>query len=92
MVANLSGPEIIGLLVLFLLILGAKEIPAMLNRKRHRIHEFKQAIREVQQEVAELFESGAVHDDGKAYHLHKLIFWLFAALVIAMGAVALGLL
>ena len=91
-VANVSWTEVIGLLLVLLLILGAREIPEILKGNRHVRHEFKKAICEVRQEVVEIFKTGGAHDDGKAYRLHELIFWLFAALVLAMGAMALGLL
>ena len=90
-VAMIGQPEIIGLLVILVTMLGARKLPELLNGLRHDIHEFKQATREVQSDVAEALETKPAGDGGKTFRLHEFLFWLIVSLVVAMYALALGL-
>ena len=91
--AMFGWPEAFAVLVIILVMLGAKRIPELLNGMKHGIHEFMRATREVQDEVAEALETKAVDDDENVFRRHEFIFWLIVALVVvAMCAAALGLL
>jgi len=85
-------PEAFGVLVILLVLLGAKRIPDLLNGVKHGIHEFYDATRrEVEREVAEAIETWAVEDDRKEFRRYEFILWLIVALVVvAMCAAALG--
>ena len=94
-VAVMGWPEIIGVLtraVILVVILGANEIVERLKGTRHGLNEFKQAIPEIQRDVTEASETKTTKHERATIRLHPFIFWLFVALVIAMLAVALGLL
>jgi len=87
-VAMIGQPEIFGLLVILVTMLGAHKIPELLNGMRHGIHEFKQATRE----VAKALETEAKAGDGRRFHRYGFKFWLIVVLgVAAMWAVALAL-
>lgn len=47
----LGWPEIIGILVIVLVLFGAKKVPELMRGMGHGIKEFKKATREVQDEV-----------------------------------------
>jgi sec-independent protein translocase protein TatA len=91
-VAMIGQPEIFGLLVILVTMLGAHKIPELLNGMRHGIHEFKQATREVEDEVAKALETEAKAGDGRRFHRYGFKFWLIVVLgVAAMWAVELAL-
>ncbi len=47
----LGWPEIIGILVIVLVLFGAKKVPELMRGMGHGIKEFKKATRDVQDEV-----------------------------------------
>jgi len=47
----LGWPEIMGILVIVLVLFGAKKVPELMRGMGHGIKEFKKATREVQDEV-----------------------------------------
>lgn len=49
--AFLGWPEIIGILIIVLVLFGAKRVPELMKGLGHGIKEFKKASREVQDEV-----------------------------------------
>jgi sec-independent protein translocase protein TatA len=51
LLAWLGWPEIIGILVIVLVLFGAKRVPELMRGMGHGIKEFKKATREVQDEV-----------------------------------------
>ena len=51
MFAFLGWPEIIGILIIVLVLLGAKRVPELMKGLGSGIKEFKKASREVQEEV-----------------------------------------
>ena len=88
----LGWPEIIGVLVIVLVLLGAKHIPELFRGMRHGMHEFRQATREVEDEVAKAWETAADAGDRKGFHRYGFKFWLIVALgVAALWAAALAL-
>lgn len=56
MLAMLGWPEIIGILVIVLVLFGAKKVPELMRGMGHGIKEFKKATREVQDEVQRAIE------------------------------------
>jgi sec-independent protein translocase protein TatA len=54
--AMLGWPEIIGILVIVLVLFGAKKVPELMRGMGHGIKEFKKATREVQDEVQRAIE------------------------------------
>ena len=90
--AMFGWPEAFGVLVIILVMLGAKRIPELLNGMKHGIHEFYDwTRREVEREVAEVLETKAVEDRGKEFRRHEFILWIIVALgVAAIYAVALS--
>jgi sec-independent protein translocase protein TatA len=52
----LGWPEIIGILVIVLVLFGAKKVPELMRGMGHGIKEFKKATREVQDEVQRAIE------------------------------------
>jgi sec-independent protein translocase protein TatA len=54
--AMLGWPEIIGILVIVLVLFGAKKVPELMRGLGHGIKEFKKATREVQDEVQRAIE------------------------------------
>ena len=91
-VEMLGWPEIIGILVIVLVILGAKQIQELLRGMRHGLHEFMQATREVEDEVTKAWETATDADDRKDFHRYGFKFWLIVALgVAALWATALAL-
>ena len=51
LIAMLGWPEIIGILVIVLVLFGAKKVPELMRGMGHGIKEFKKATRDVQDEV-----------------------------------------
>jgi sec-independent protein translocase protein TatA len=91
-VAMLGWPEITALLVIVLIILGAQKIPELLDGTRRGFHEFMQATREVEDEVAKALETEANADGGERFHRYGFKFWFIVALgVAAVWVVALAL-
>ena len=90
--AMLGWPEIIGILIIVVVIFGAKQIPELFKGMGHGIHEFMQATRQVDRDVADDWETEATEDTGKAFRRYGFTFWLIVALgVTAMCAVAVAL-
>ncbi|HEU0011062.1 MAG TPA: twin-arginine translocase TatA/TatE family subunit [Verrucomicrobiae bacterium] len=56
LLAWLGWPEIIGILVIVLVLFGAKRVPELMRGMGHGIKEFKKATREVQDEVQRAIE------------------------------------
>jgi sec-independent protein translocase protein TatA len=56
LLAMLGWPEIIGILVIVLVLFGAKKVPELMRGMGHGIKEFKKATREVQDEVQRAIE------------------------------------
>lgn len=56
LIAMLGWPEIIGILVIVLVLFGAKKVPELMRGMGHGIKEFKKATREVQDEVQRAIE------------------------------------
>jgi sec-independent protein translocase protein TatA len=54
--AMLGWPEIIGILVIVLVLFGAKKVPELMRGMGHGIKEFKKATRDVQDEVQRAIE------------------------------------
>lgn len=52
----LGWPEIIGILVIVLVLFGAKKVPELMRGMGHGIKEFKKATRDVQDEVQRAIE------------------------------------
>lgn len=52
----LGWPEIIGILVIVLVLFGAKKVPELMRGMGHGLKEFKKATREVQDEVQRAIE------------------------------------
>ena len=52
----LGWPEIIGILIIVLVLFGAKKVPELMRGMGHGIKEFKKATREVQDEVQRAIE------------------------------------
>jgi Sec-independent protein translocase protein TatA len=91
-VAVLGWPEIIGILVIVLVIVGAKQIAELLKGMRHGLHELMQATREVEDEVTKAWKTAADAGDGKDFQRYGFKFWLIVALgVAALWATALAL-
>ena len=90
--AIIGWPELIGILVILLLILGARYIPELLGGMRRGFHEFMQATREIEDEVAKALGTKANAGDGRGFPGYGLKFWIVVALgVAAIWAVALAL-
>jgi sec-independent protein translocase protein TatA len=88
----MGWPEIIGILLIVMVILGAKQIPELLKGMRHGLHEFMQATREVEDEVTKAWETAADAGDGKDLPRYGFKFWLIVALgVAALWAAAFAL-
>jgi Sec-independent protein translocase protein TatA len=88
-VAEMGWPEIIGLLIIVVTILGAKQVPGLLNGINHGLREFMKANREVQDDVAAPWGNIDAHKGGKASHLREFIFWFITAIVVVIYALAL---
>jgi sec-independent protein translocase protein TatA len=56
LIAMLGWPEIIGILVIVLVLFGAKKVPELMRGMGHGIKEFKKATRDVQDEVQRAIE------------------------------------
>jgi sec-independent protein translocase protein TatA len=56
MLAFLGWPEIVAILVIVLVLFGAKRVPELMRGMGHGIKEFKKATREVQDEVQRAIE------------------------------------
>jgi sec-independent protein translocase protein TatA len=56
LIAMLGWPEIIGILVIVLVLFGAKKVPELMRGMGHGLKEFKKATREVQDEVQRAIE------------------------------------
>jgi len=56
LLAMLGWPEIIGILVIVLVLFGAKKVPELMRGLGSGIKEFKKASREVQDEVQRAME------------------------------------
>lgn len=56
LLAMLGWPEIIGILIIVLVLFGAKKVPELMRGMGHGIKEFKKATREVQDEVQRAIE------------------------------------
>jgi sec-independent protein translocase protein TatA len=56
MFAMLGWPEIIGILIIVLVLFGAKKVPELMRGMGHGIKEFKKATRDVQDEVQRAIE------------------------------------
>jgi sec-independent protein translocase protein TatA len=56
LLAMLGWPEIIGILVIVLVLFGAKKVPELMRGMGHGLKEFKKATREVQDEVQRAIE------------------------------------
>jgi len=52
----LGWPEIIGILIIVLVLFGAKRVPELMRGMGHGIKEFKKATRDVQDEVQRAIE------------------------------------
>ena len=60
MLAMLGWPEIMGILVIVLVLFGAKKVPELMRGMGHGIKEFKKATRDVQDEVQRAIEDDPV--------------------------------
>lgn len=56
--AMLGWPEIVAILVIVLVLFGAKKVPELMRGMGHGIREFKKATRDVQDEV-----NRAIHEE-----------------------------
>lgn len=56
LLAMLGWPEIIGILIIVLVLFGAKKVPELMRGMGHGIKEFKKATRDVQDEVQRAIE------------------------------------
>ena len=56
LLAMLGWPEIIGILIIVLVLFGAKRVPELMRGMGHGIKEFKKATRDVQDEVQRAIE------------------------------------
>ena len=56
MFAMLGWPEIIGILVIVLVLFGAKKVPELMRGLGHGIKEFKKATKDVQDEVQQAID------------------------------------
>ena len=56
LLAMLGWPEIIGILVIVLVLFGAKKVPELMRGMGHGLKEFKKATRDVQDEVQRAIE------------------------------------
>lgn len=52
----LGWPEIVGILIIVLILFGAKRVPELMRGLGHGIKEFKKASREVQEEIQNAIE------------------------------------
>lgn len=57
MLAMLGWPEIVAILVIVLILFGAKKVPELMKGLGQGIREFKKASREVQEEIQREIES-----------------------------------
>jgi sec-independent protein translocase protein TatA len=57
MLAMLGWPEIVAILVIVLILFGAKKVPELMRGLGQGIKEFKKASREVQEEIQREIES-----------------------------------
>ncbi len=55
---TLGPPEIIGILVLVLLLFGAKRLPELARSLGQGVKEFRKSVREISEEVSEGDEDG----------------------------------
>ena len=92
MVAMLGWPEIIAILIIIAVLVGARHIGELLGGMRRGMHEFVKATREVEDQVARALETEADAGDGQGFHPYGFKFWLIVAFgVAAMCAAAVGL-
>ena len=62
----LGWPEIIGILVIVLVLFGARKVPELMRGLGHGIKEFKKATREVQDDLQSALEDEPVPPPRKA--------------------------
>ena len=79
----IGWPEIIGILVILAVMLGAKHIPELFKGLGHGMQEFIKATRQVDREVADVWKTKAAEDDGEAPLRYGIKFWLIVALGVA---------
>ena len=91
-VVLLGWPEIVAVLIIIAVIVGARHIGELLGGMRRGMHEFVKATREVENQVARALETETNVGDGQGFHRYGFKFWLIVALgVAAMCAAAVGL-
>lgn len=81
---NLGGGEIILILALILILLGAKKLPELAKGLREGFKEFREGTREVADEIAEQFE-GEHQDEKDRETSHPFL----VTLTFLLGAVCL---
>jgi len=88
----MGWPEIIGVLIILVVMFGARHIAQLFKGVGQGVDEFIKATRQVDSEVARRWETESAEDDGEDRPRYGFKFWLIVALgVAAMCGAALAL-